>query len=37
MKDNGGFYAVWSLIGITNSGLYAVIGAVVVGPQKRSL
>jgi hypothetical protein len=34
MKDNGIFYAVWSLIGITNSGLYAVIGALVVGLRK---
>ena len=35
MKDKGGFYAVWSLIGITNSGLYAVIGAAVVGLRTR--
>ncbi|HLZ50628.1 MAG TPA: hypothetical protein VKP61_07755 [Candidatus Acidoferrum sp.] len=34
MKDRGGFYAVWSLIGITNSGLYAVVGAAVVGLRK---
>ena len=34
MKDKGSFYAIWSLIGITNSGLYAVIGAAVVGLRK---
>ena len=34
MKDKGSFCAIWSLIGITNSGLYAVIGAAVVGLRK---
>ena len=34
MKVKGSFYAIWSLIGITNSGLYAVIGAAVVGLRK---
>ena len=37
MKDKGSFYVIWSLIGITNSGLYAVIGAAVVGLRKRPL
>ena len=27
MKNKGGFYGVWSLIGLVNAGLYAVIGA----------
>ena len=31
MKDKSGFYAICSLIGFLNSGLYAVIGAAVVG------
>lgn len=31
MKDKGGFYAIWSLIGLANAGLYAVIGAAVAG------
>lgn len=31
MKGKGGFYAVWSLIGLANSGLYAIIGAAVAG------
>jgi hypothetical protein len=35
MKDKGTFYAIWSMIGIVNSGLYAVIGAAVVGLWKR--
>jgi hypothetical protein len=37
IKDKGSFYAIWSLIGITNSGLYAAIGAAVVGLRKKSL
>lgn len=36
MKDKASFYAIWSLIGITNSGLYAVIGAAVAGLRKKS-
>jgi len=36
MKDKGGFYAIWSLIGLLNSGLYAVIAAAVVGLLKGS-
>jgi Na+/melibiose symporter-like transporter len=35
MKDKSGLYAIWSLIGFLNSGLYAVIGAAVVGLRKR--
>ncbi len=31
MKDKAGLYAIWSLIGLINSGLYAVLGAAVVG------
>ena len=34
MKDKGSFYVIWSLIGITNSGLYASIGAAVVSLRK---
>jgi hypothetical protein len=34
LKDRGSLYAIWLLIGITNSGLYAVIGAAVVGLRK---
>jgi hypothetical protein len=37
IKDKGSFYAIWSLIGITNSVLYAVIGAAVVGLRKNSV
>jgi len=37
MKDKRIFYATWSLIWITNSGLYAVIGALVIGLRKKSL
>jgi hypothetical protein len=36
MKDKSGFYFVWSFIGLVNSGLYAVIGAAVVGLWKGS-
>ena len=31
MKDKSGLYAIWSLIGFLNSGLYAVLAAAVVG------
>lgn len=31
MKDSVGFYAIWLLIGLTNSGIYAVIGAAIAG------
>jgi hypothetical protein len=31
MKHKGGYYAIWSLIGMANAGLYAVIGAAVAG------
>lgn len=31
MKDKSGFYAICSLIGFLNSGLYAVIGAAIAG------
>jgi hypothetical protein len=34
MKAKGGFYTIWSLIGLLNSGLYAVVGAVIVGLRK---
>ena len=37
MKVKGVFYAVWSLIGVSNSGLYAVVGAAVVGLRKPKL
>jgi hypothetical protein len=37
MKDRSNLYAIWSLIGITNFGLYAAIGAAVVGLRKKSL
>jgi hypothetical protein len=37
IKDKVGLYAIWSLIGLINSGLYAIVGAAVVGPRKRSL
>ena len=37
MKDKSGLYAIWSLIGFLNSGLYAVIGAAVIGLRKRTL
>ena len=36
MKDKGSFYAVWSLIGFLNSGLYAVLAAAVIGLLKSS-
>jgi len=36
MKNRGTFYAIWSLIGIINFGLYAVIGAAFVGLRKKS-
>ena len=31
MKDKSGAYVIWALIGLLNSGLYAVVGAAVVG------
>jgi len=31
MKHEGDLYAIWALIGLTNSGLYAIIGAAVAG------
>src|ERR1700738_2879095 len=31
MKERVGFYAIWLMIGLTNSGIYAVIGAAVAG------
>ena len=31
MKDRVGFYSIWLLIGLANSGIYAVIGAAVAG------
>ena len=34
MKAKGGFYTIWSLIGLLNSGLYAVVGAVISGLRK---
>jgi hypothetical protein len=37
MKDRVAFYAIWSLIGLINSGLYAVVGATIVGLRKKSL
>jgi hypothetical protein len=36
MKDKAGAYVIWSLIGVLNSGLYAVVGATVVGLRKGS-
>ena len=36
MKDKGGFYVICLLIGLLNSGLYAVFGAAVVGLRKGS-
>ena len=37
MRDKGGAYVIWPLIGLLNSGLYAVIGAAVVGLRNKSL
>jgi hypothetical protein len=37
MKDKAGAYAIWALIGLVNSGLYAIVGAAVVGLRKKSL
>jgi hypothetical protein len=31
MKNTGQFWAIWSLIGLLNCGLYAVIGSAIVG------
>jgi hypothetical protein len=31
MKDRVGFYTIWLLIGLTNSGIYAIVGAAVAG------
>lgn len=31
VKHKAGFYVIWSLIGLANSGLYAIIGAAVAG------
>jgi hypothetical protein len=31
MKDMGGFYAIWFLVGLANAGLYAIIGAAIAG------
>lgn len=36
MKDKNGLYAIWSLIGFLNSGLYAAVAAAVVGLLKGS-
>jgi hypothetical protein len=36
MNDKFGFYAIWLLIGLLNSGLYAVIGAAYVGLREKS-
>lgn len=36
MKEKSGFYAVWSVIGLANAGLYAVVGAAYVGLRKKS-
>jgi hypothetical protein len=36
MKDKSGFYSICSLIVFLNSGLYAVIGAAVVGLRRGS-
>lgn len=36
MKDKGVAYVIWPLIGLLNSGLYAVVGAAVVGLRKKS-
>ena len=36
MKGKSGLYAIWSLIGFLNSGLYAVLAAAVVGLLKGS-
>lgn len=36
MTDKGSAYVIWSLIGLLNSGLYAVVGAAVVGLRKGS-
>lgn len=36
MKNKGGAYVIWTLIGLLNSGLYAVVGAMVVGLRKGS-
>jgi hypothetical protein len=35
MKDKGGLYVILSLIALLNSGLYAVVGAMIVGLRKR--
>jgi hypothetical protein len=37
MKNKGGSYAVWLLIGLTNAGLYAVIGAAYVGLRNKQI
>jgi len=31
MKEKVGFYAIWLVIGLTNTGLYAIVGAVIAG------
>jgi hypothetical protein len=35
MKGRTGFYAIWSLIGLANSALYAIIGAAVAGQLRK--
>ncbi len=31
MKDKIGFYTIWLLIGLANTGLYAIVGAAIAG------
>ena len=35
MKDKSGAYVIWPLIGLLDSGLYAAVGAAVVGLRKK--
>jgi len=37
MKEKGSSYAIWVLIGLTNTGLYAVIGAAYVGLRTKQI
>ena len=37
MKEKGSSYAIWLLIGLTNAGLYAVVGSAYVGLQNKQI
>jgi len=35
MNDKDSFYAIWWVIGLTNAGLYAIIGAAVAALMRK--